>query len=89
MVSLITQQRDLLRYLLTAKTPVVISDVAEQIHLTPRQVSYRPEPIKRWLASRDTLLKTTPGVGVEIECSSTQISQSPISEKAKLFLDES
>ena len=72
MVSLTIQQRDLLNELLNADTPVVISDIAGQMNLTPRQVNYRLKPIKTWLAQRDAALKATPGVGIVIECSSPQ-----------------
>ena len=68
MVSLTIQQRDLLNKLLNADSPVVIADIADQMKLTPRQVNYRLKPIKTWLAKRDAVLKTTPGVGIIIEC---------------------
>ncbi len=72
MVSLTIQQRDLLHELLNTDTPVVIADMAGQMNLIPRQVNYRLKPIKTWLAQRDAVLKTTPGVGITIECSPTQ-----------------
>ena len=72
MVSLTIQQRDLLNELLNADSPVVIADIANQMNLTPRQVNYRLKPIKTWLVHRDAVLKTTPGVGISIECSTPQ-----------------
>lgn len=72
MVSLTTQQRDLIQQLLKADSPVVIAELAERLKLTPRQVSYRLKPIKTWLAQRDAVLKATPGVGIGIECTPDQ-----------------
>lgn len=72
MVSLTIRQRDLIRQLLESPNPIVIADVASQMQLTPRQVNYRLKPIKIWLAQRDVILKTTPGVGIKVTCSSAQ-----------------
>ena len=72
MVSLTTQQRDLIRKLLNSDTAVATADIAQAMDLTPRQVSYRLKPIRTWLARREVVLKTTPGLGVEILCSPAQ-----------------
>lgn len=72
MVSLTIQQRDLLRELLDTDSPVVVADIAHQLNLTPRQVSYRLKPVKSWLAQHNVNLKSTPGVGLELTCSSKQ-----------------
>ena len=68
MISLTTRQRDLLHYLLTAKTAVVTADVGRQIGLTPRQVTYSLKPIKLWLVEHNADLDMIPGVGVQVAC---------------------
>jgi len=72
MASLTIQQRDLLYELLNTSTPVAVTEIAGQMNLTPRQVTYRLKPIKTWLVQHDAVLKATPGVGIIIECSSPQ-----------------
>ena len=67
MSSLTTRQRDLLHILLNAETPLGAADLAAQMQLTPRQVSYGLNGLKQWLASRDITLNTTPGVGVILD----------------------
>jgi mannitol operon transcriptional antiterminator len=72
MMSLTTQQRDLIRKLLAADTAVATADIARDMDLTPRQVGYRLKSIRVWLAQRDVTLKSTPGLGIEIFCSPDQ-----------------
>lgn len=72
MVMLTTRQRDLLRLLLAANAPQVTGDLAAQMNLTPRQVSYGLKGLDQWLAEHDTTLKVTPGVGVSLDCPSDQ-----------------
>lgn len=66
MSSLTTRQRDLIALLLDSSGPVVISDIAQQMELTPRQVNYSLKGIKQWLTLRHVDLLITPGVGVEL-----------------------
>lgn len=75
MVALTLQQRNLLNFLLQADTPVAMAELAEQAHLSPRQVAYRLKPIKVWLAKHDIVLQTKPGVGVSLDCSTHQRQQ--------------
>ena len=72
MVSLTTQQRDLIRKILKSDTAVITADIAQDLGLTSRQIGYRLKPVRTWLAQRDAVLKTTPGLGIEILCSSDQ-----------------
>ncbi|MFN8458518.1 MAG: hypothetical protein U0401_28340 [Anaerolineae bacterium] len=72
MVSLTVQQKDLLCQLLKANKPLAIGQLAQQAHLSSRQVNYRLKPVKTWLAQHDAMLAATPGVGLEIKCSSAQ-----------------
>ncbi len=72
MASLTTRQRDLLQILLHKREPLGAAELAEQLQLTARQVTYGLEGVKRWLANHDVSLKVTPGVGVSLDCSPDQ-----------------
>lgn len=72
MASLTTRQRDLLQALIKAKAPTGADDLAAEMRLTSRQVSYGLKGVKRWLSQRDIELKITPGVGVKLSCSPEQ-----------------
>ncbi len=72
MVSLTTRQRDILRILLNSSSPLGAADIASQMSLSPRQVTYSLVGVKGWLAQQNISLKATPGVGVELECSPEQ-----------------
>ena len=72
MVMLTTRQRDLLRLLLAANAPQVTGDLAAQMNLTPRQVSYGLKGLDQWLAEHDATLRVTPGVGVSLDCPTDQ-----------------
>lgn len=69
MLSLTTRQRDLLRQLLQSDKTVVIADLAKQMNLSSRQVSYGLRGVRSWLEQRNILLQITPGIGVEVICS--------------------
>lgn len=69
---LTTRQRDLLALLLDAKAPLGAADLAAQMQLTPRQVSYGLSGLKKWLDRHDINLSTTPGVGVTLDCTPDQ-----------------
>lgn len=73
MSALTTRQRDILRLLLDAGAPLPATDLAQKMHLTPRQVNYGLKGLKQWLAQRQISLKTTPGVGVALNCSPEQV----------------
>ncbi|MFK7802638.1 MAG: transcription antiterminator [Anaerolineae bacterium] len=72
MISLTTRQRDLLRQLLKSDGTVVIADLAKQLNLSARQVSYGLRGVRSWLEQRNILLQITPGVGVDIICSTAK-----------------
>jgi mannitol operon transcriptional antiterminator len=69
MAYLTTQQRNILHQLLITDVPLAISEMAARLKLTPRQVIYRLKPIRLWLVERHADLKSTPGVGVMVQCS--------------------
>lgn len=50
MSTLTTRQRDLLHILLDAQSPMGTAELADQMQLTPRQVNYRLNGLKQWLA---------------------------------------
>lgn len=64
--TLTTRQRDLLQVLLRHNGPIIASDVASQMELTPRQVTYSLKSVRSWLNAQDIELKITPGVGIEL-----------------------
>lgn len=72
MYTLNTRQRDLLQILLDAKTPMGAAEIAAQMQITPRQVSYGLTGLKQWLANRAVTLHVTPGVGVTLDCTPDQ-----------------
>ena len=74
MTALTTRQRDLLQHLLDAEGPLASAALAEQMDLTPRQVSYGLKGLQGWLAQRDVHLNVTPGVGVALDCSGERAS---------------
>ena len=71
-MSLTTTRRDLLYLLMTAEVPIGASAIGEQLRLTPRQVQYSLREIKTWLSRRNTRVRHTPGIGVQICCTADQ-----------------
>ncbi len=65
-MQLTTRQRDVLQYLLNADEAVVVADIARQLDLTPRQVSYSLSGLKGWLQTYDVEVSLRPGVGVQL-----------------------
>ncbi len=72
MTVLTTRQRDLLQILLQSKKPMAAAEMAEALHLTPRQVSYNLKGLKEWLSLRGASLTITPGVGVLLDIPPSQ-----------------
>jgi mannitol operon transcriptional antiterminator len=72
--ALTTRQRDILRILLETSKPLGAAEIATQMSISPRQVTYSLMGIKAWLSQKNISLKVTPGVGVELECSPEQTS---------------
>ena len=75
MSALSTRQRDLLKVLLNTSAPIGAEDLAAQMRLTPRQVSYGLKGVRHWLAQRNIVLNVTPGVGIELSCSDDEMQQ--------------
>ena len=72
MSTLTTRQRDLLQILLKTQTPLGTPALASQMQLTPRQVNYDLNGLKKWLAGRNIAINATPGVGVVLDCTTAQ-----------------
>ena len=68
MVALTTRQRDILRILLNTDKPIRTADLAEEIHLTARQVNYSMRGVRSWLKQENVALQSTPGLGVTLKC---------------------
>ncbi len=68
MTALTTRQRDLLMRLLAAGIPVGMADLAEELKLSPRQISYNLKSVGYWLAQKQITLRVTPGVGIDVQC---------------------
>jgi mannitol operon transcriptional antiterminator len=73
MTALTTRQRDILKILLKASEPLSAADIAEQLSISPRQVTYSLESARSWLTRKEIHLKITPGLGVELECAPPNI----------------
>lgn len=75
MSALTTRQRDLLKVLLKSNAPLGAEDLAVQMSLTPRQVSYGLKGVRHWLTERGIDFAVTPGVGIELHCSPEEIAR--------------
>ena len=69
MTALTTRQRDLLNILIRANNPLRIEDLAGDLDLSPREVSYGLKGIKQWLSYHHYELEVSPGVGIRLDCS--------------------
>jgi len=72
MITLTTRQRDILRVILDANRPVGSAELAELLHLTPRQVTYSMQGVKVWLKQNNQDLTIVPGVGFVVRTPSDQ-----------------
>lgn len=64
---LTTRQRDILKIILEEQRPVSSIELAGQLNLTPRQVSYSIQGIRVWLNQHNQDLKTIQGAGFVVE----------------------
>jgi len=63
MLALTTRQRDILRVILDVNRPIGSVELAEMLHLTPRQVTYSMQGVRVWLKQNNQDLAVLPGVG--------------------------
>ncbi len=73
--TLTTRQRDILHIILEAEKPVSSIELAGQLNLTPRQVTYSLKGVKNWLNRNHHELKTVSGAGFFIEIEPEQARQ--------------
>lgn len=66
MFTLTTRQRDILKVILDASKPMSSNELAEQLHLTPRQVNYSMQGVRIWLKQHNRDLSVLPGVGFSV-----------------------
>ncbi|HEY3310346.1 MAG TPA: HTH domain-containing protein [Anaerolineales bacterium] len=57
------RQRDILKIILGASKPIGSAELANLLHLTPRQVNYSIPAVREWLKQHNEDLKIQPGVG--------------------------
>lgn len=69
MTALTTRQRDMLNIIIRANDPIRVEDLAEDLDLSPREITYGLKGIKQWLSSNNIDLQVTPGVGIQMSCS--------------------
>ena len=67
MISLDTRSRDILLNLLQSKRPMATHEIASQLGLSNRAVSYSLHGMEVWLKGRGITLHKTPGVGLSLE----------------------
>ncbi|NNJ12794.1 hypothetical protein EKD04_020930 [Chloroflexales bacterium ZM16-3] len=72
MITLTTQQRDVLLLLLHADAPLAATEIGQRVELKPRQVHYILGAVREWLARRGVALQNIPGVGAQVRCSPEQ-----------------
>ena len=72
MLALTTRQRDILRVILDVNRPIGSVELAEILHLTPRQVTYNMQGVRVWLQQHDQDLAVLPGVGFVMSITSDQ-----------------
>lgn len=70
MLTLTTRQRDILRVFLDVNRPIGSVELADILHLTPRQVTYCMQGVRVWLKQHDQDLAILPGVGFVLPISS-------------------
>ncbi|NOT04628.1 MAG: hypothetical protein HOP27_08530 [Anaerolineales bacterium] len=70
MLALTTRQRDILRVILDVNRPIGSVELAEILHLTPRQVTYNMQGVRVWLKQHDQDLAILPGVGFVVPIAS-------------------
>jgi mannitol operon transcriptional antiterminator len=70
MLALTTRQRDILRVILDVNRPIGSVELAEILHLTPRQVTYSMQGVRVWLKQNNQDLAVLPGVGFVVPVAS-------------------
>jgi mannitol operon transcriptional activator len=72
MLTFTTRQREILRILLDANRPVGSVEMAQLLHITPRQVTYSMKGVRVWLREHGQELDVLPGAGFAVKLTPTQ-----------------
>jgi mannitol operon transcriptional antiterminator len=71
-ITFTTRQREILKILLDANKPVSTVELAELLHITPRQVNYSMKGVRLWLQEHGQDLHVLPGSGFEVALTQSQ-----------------
>lgn len=72
MMPLTTRQRDILKIIMEAKKPIGSVELADMLHLSPRQVTYSLQGIRVWLKQQHHDFIIIPGVGFTLSVEPAQ-----------------
>ena len=70
-----TTSREIILLLLSSPTPASSREIGLELGITPRQLRYRIDSIRKWLNNREAELILKPKVGIWVESSADQISK--------------
>jgi len=72
MITFTTRQREILKLILDAERPIGSVELANLLHITPRQVNYSMKGVKVWLTQHNQDLSVLPGVGFALNLTAEQ-----------------
>ena len=72
MITFTTRQREILKIILDVNRPIGSVELAQRLHITPRQVNYSMKGVKVWLKQHDQDLGVLPGVGFTVNLTADQ-----------------
>ena len=72
MITFTTRQREILKILLDVKRPIGSAELANLLHITPRQVNYSMKGVRIWLKQYGQDLNVLPGVGFTVDLTADQ-----------------
>ena len=72
MITFTTRQREILKIILDVNRPIGSVELANRLHITPRQVNYSMKGVKVWLKQHDQDLSVLPGVGFAVNLTADQ-----------------
>jgi transcriptional antiterminator len=72
MITFTTRQREILKIILEANRPIGSVELANLLHITPRQVNYSMKGVKVWLHQHDQDLSVVPGAGFAVKLTADQ-----------------
>ncbi|MGZ9222039.1 MAG: helix-turn-helix domain-containing protein [Anaerolineales bacterium] len=72
MITFTTRQREILKLILDVNRPIGSIELAQLLHITPRQVNYSMKGVKVWLKQHGQDLNVLPGVGFKVNLTDDQ-----------------